>query len=125
MAKGQKKSADKVIDAEFFNIGATAKMTGAQYWEWRTTVEEMLHAKSKANIAQLKKQVLDLQAIELNLKARLEAFVVKDATNHKEEVASDYQDFRKKLETQLGVSIENCSIDPINFEVIPLKQEEA
>jgi len=123
MAKARKKVADKVKDAEFFNIDAVAKMTEGQYWEWRATMEELQNAKLKSKVAELQKQTMELQVSEMGFKAKLEAFKAQDAAEHTKKISVEYQDFRKRLEDKLGVSLADCSIDPINFEIIPLNKE--
>lgn len=129
MAKAKKKKADKKeavkIEEDFDNPAAIAKLTPAQYWEWRTSVEEKSHEDTRVRVAQLRQQIAELQVSEAKLRAQLAANDVKEALMHQKRITDDYHAFRMKLETELGVGLRGCTINPYSYEVSLHDTEEA
>lgn len=93
------------------------KMTPAQYWEWRCTIEELKSSELNFKRVMLERQIKELE-IELR-KKELILFkeVVINASSDKEKIKKDYESFKTKLEEQLGCSLSNCVIDDITYEI--------
>ena len=93
------------------------KLSPGQYWEWRCTIEEMQHAKTRL---EQKKMIQTLMEKEIEIQ-KLRSMVYKDQVKaeeekHKSSVA-EYEKFKAQLEKDLGRSLNNTSIDDITYEV--------
>jgi len=127
MIKDENKVADKESDvrtvAEFNNPAAVARLTPAQYWEWRTTIEEKSHEDTRVKIAELRKQLTESRLSEAKLNVQIATFMLKDALDKQRKISEDCQAFRVELERDLGVSLKECTIDPVFYEIIPRFEE--
>lgn len=93
------------------------KLNAGQYWEWRTTIEEMQHAATKLDNHRLMFALMD-KDIEIQ-KLRLAAYKeqVRAAETRSEDAKKDYADQKAKLEKALGRSLTGVVIDDVTFEI--------
>lgn len=97
-------------------LKSLGRLTAEEYWEWRTTVEELMHAQTRSTVAQKDCRIKELET----------ALLRRDWTERQrmcEAAKAEYDRFKKKLEDIHGFSLENTSIEPTNFEVRLLKEE--
>jgi len=95
----------------------TKKLTKAQYWEWRCTIEEMKTAelnKGREILSiKLMEKDLELQQLKLmNQKRNLGK-----VTNAVVDAKKEYERFKEMLEEKLKISLKDKSIDPVTFEI--------
>ena len=93
------------------------KLSPGQYWEWRCTIEEMQHAKTRL---EQKRMIQTLMEKEIEIQ-KLRSMVYKEQVKieedkHKTAVA-EYDKFKAQLEQSLGRSLNNTAIDDITYEV--------
>jgi len=93
------------------------KLSRADYWEWRASVEEVDRARLESELARVKSI-----AASNNLKAaQFEFELLKIETVRKikesEDTIRNYKKFVEDLEGRVGFSIRDRVIDPITFEV--------
>ena len=104
--------------------GTGKKLTPAQYWMWRLTIEEMEHAKTKEKVF---RQGLALQLKEnenSQLKYGIKTFKLESVTAQTKAAKKEYDNFTASLETELGISLKGKIIDEITFEVKELVEGE-
>lgn len=97
------------------------KLSSAQYWEWRCTIEELANAKHLLTVACQRQRLLELEAEVAKLKVAANRQSVRDASANKDNIEKDYHSFREKLEKDLGVELKDCVIDEYDYTVKKLK----
>jgi predicted transcriptional regulator len=119
VAKAKVKKADKkaVKEDEFANPAAIAKLTPAQYWEWRTSLEELSHEDTRVEVARLRQRIAELKVSEAQLEAKVADVGAREAQIHRSKLNADFHQFRERLEKELGISLRNCTIHPYSYEV--------
>lgn len=100
-----------------------AKLNWAQYWEWRTTIEEMNHAKTKYEKASVEYGSRQKDAEIVRLGCALFKPKVDFEKANFDAAKSEYDRFKKKLEETLGQSLDGCVIDEVTLEVKKLETE--
>lgn len=93
------------------------KLKPANYWEWRTLIAEMQNANLELKA---KEHLLALMEKDLELYRLKTAMFKRDMESSKERVVqtkNDYEEYKKKLETKIKHSLNNCVIDDISHEV--------
>jgi len=95
----------------------------ADYWEWRTTLEELENAKLQSVNAQLEHLVLKKTEETIGLRATVKqlTLVEKKKTAY-EKVKTDYNTYIAALEERLGFDVRNSAIHPVTFEVTKLEE---
>lgn len=93
------------------------KLSKAQYWEWRTTIEEMAHAKSKLDNKRLMYSLMDKDIEILRLKLHIYKEQVELAEKHNGDCKKEYDRCREQLEKDLGRSLKDVVIDDLTFEI--------
>lgn len=114
MAK-KKKEEEEELKIEKLKVRGT--MSGEQYWRWRTTIEEGDVAKAKAEVSHLKCQMKVLEAERTQLQMTLLRQGYKESQNLVLQAKEEYDNVKKEIEQDLGVSIDGCSINPHTYEV--------
>lgn len=96
----------------------TPKMTPAQYWEWRCTLEEVKAEKLNKEILQEQMKIFqrDLAIAQLQLEKNREAQSKQNIKISK--MQKDYEKFMLDLGEEIGCSFENTTIDPITYEIM-------
>jgi len=98
-----------------------AVLSPADYWEWRTTVEELDHSDTKLVNMNLKLKLMETQQRMLSMEMALFRNQVSDATETKELAMQEYKKFKEKLEEIYEISLSDCVIRD-TFEVIKTPQ---
>jgi len=93
------------------------KLSPAQYWEWRCSLEEINSAKLMLSATQQKQKIKELEAEVSKLRALLFKKSVDAATGNLKKIQDDFQEYRKKLEAELGMSLESCVVDPVDYSI--------
>lgn len=96
----------------------TAKfLTAAQYWEWRTTLEEMKVRKLHLEVLGLKRDLMEKEIENRKMKlTSLKRSINQHAVNGQQE-REQYEEFLKRLEKEVGTSVKGKVIDEITFEI--------
>ena len=92
-------------------------LTPAQYWEWRTTIEEMNHLETKFKMSQLYATSLEKELEIQRLKANLYKEIVKQHQTNWESGKKEYERFKEVLEKEHNISLNNKIIDDVTFEI--------
>lgn len=100
------------------------KMTGEQYWKWRLTIEEGDLAKSKAECAHLKCQLKVLEIEKNNLQLTLSRKNYLESQLTIKQSVNEYAKVKEEIEFELGISLDNCSINPYTFEIQELPDKD-
>jgi len=93
------------------------KLTGSQYWEWRTTIEEMNHSETKYNLIHTKACLMEKEIEIQKLKLMLFKQSIKNASEAYQNSKKEYDRFKSSLEKELGISLNDKLIDEVTFEV--------
>lgn len=93
------------------------RLTSAQYWEWRCSIEEL-----KSSDLNFKRVMLERELKELNIELRKKELilfkeVIINASNEKEKIKKDYEVYKQNLEKEIGCSLSNKIIDDITYEI--------
>lgn len=86
-------------------------LTREQYHQWKLYLDALLKAQLKAQVEFMRMQILDKDAGNLLLKRDLQKFTVTDSKNEVQEIEKEFKDVKKKIEEELGYSLEKVSID--------------
>lgn len=93
------------------------KIEEDDYWKLRCLGEEVAHQESKVKLAESSKRICELQN-EINaLKSIIFNFQIKDHEKEIEQTKTDYVKIKTEIEGKIGQSLNDCTIDPINFTV--------
>ena len=99
-------------------------LSPGEYWEWRTTIQELETQKQKFLNAELQFKLMqkesEIHAIKQQLFQRTRMDAAKTAL---QEAHSEYERFKGVLEKSLGQSLNNKVIDDITFEVREVPDE--
>lgn len=121
MTEVKKKSPSKKVKTdtkeEFEHFDSIAKLNPAQYWEWRTTIEEMNHAKTKMELAKLEIKICDRESAIVDRERKLKAKKYEKMNEIHDKMNNDYMKFTGRLETELDISMKNTVIEPHTYEV--------
>lgn len=100
------------------------KLTGEEYWEWMSKIEKMGRKKSELAVAEAEQKMLQLEyqnkamQIQLHNKTRLESAKQSVETSSKE-----YQELKEKIETRLGISLNDKMINETTLEVLDVPKK--
>lgn len=87
------------------------KLTAAEYWEWRTTIAEMQHAKTRREKVEGQVEIAKLRAIIM------EKTMLRDAKEIENTANKEYSRFVERLEAALGVTLKGKTISDIDFTI--------
>lgn len=114
MAKKQKEEKNNEV--------TNPKLKPELYWEWRCTISEMDKAKKEFDIHFLKHEMM-IKDIEI---ARLKTALYKANLNMYEEASNlakkEYDSMKKRIEEEIGMSLNDTVIDDFSFEVKKLNK---
>lgn len=91
------------------------------YWEWRTSVEEVLHGDTKLHARHLNLDLMKRDKDILELKIEIARMKLDEFKKNNDKIKEDYKSFLDAKEAKVGFSIKDCAIDPITLEVTSLK----
>lgn len=93
------------------------RLSPGQYWEWRCTIEEMQHAKTRLEQKRLMQALMEKELEVQKLKSMIFKEQIKlEEEKHKSSMA-EYDRFKAKLEKDIGRSLSNTVIDDITYEI--------
>jgi hypothetical protein len=95
-----------------------SKMKAEQYWEWRTTIEEMEHSKTKLKNVRLEMALMERNVEILKLRNNMYKEVVRNQEFEHKRIVDEYGKFIEKLEKEIGCSIRDKIIDPVTFQIM-------
>lgn len=93
------------------------QLSESQYYKWRFLMEEMLHWEFKIKYSRLYYSHMEKDIEIQRLKTAIHKNVIKDHEGMSDEKKKHYEDYRQELEKQLNLSLEECTIDDMTFEV--------
>lgn len=96
-------------------------LSEVKYWKWRLSIEEMKHARTNSDKAGLefKMKEMEIQKNQLQLLTLKEGYRLRTTEVHGK--MSEYDSIKKEIEDDLGMSLNDCVIDDLTFEVKKLK----
>ena len=100
-----------------------ATFSGDDYWEWRTTVEEMEHAKTKHDLMLMKLRLMEKDAKILTMEIAFFKQRIKETGENKEFINEQYDVYKERLENKYGISLSECLIKD-TYEVVKAPQNE-
>lgn len=100
-------------------------LSPVEYWEWRTTIQELETEKQKLLNTELQYKLLQKEAELLTVRQQLFQRTRMDAAKSAVQAAySEYERFKGVLEKSLGQSLSNKIIDDITFEIREVPDEQ-
>lgn len=99
------------------------KLSEAQYWRWRITIEEMDHSKSKQEISHCHCKLKQLEIEKTNLQLVLSRKTFQNSQEAVKLSKEAYDHEKQKIENEVGVSFNGCVIDPHTYEIKKLEEE--
>lgn len=93
------------------------KLEDGEYWEWRTTLEEIDHSKTKSEVARLQLKIKEFEMLLLRKH-------LAELANNTKLCLSEYDKLKADLEKKYDLSLENVVIDQFNFEIRELDEKE-
>ena len=94
-----------------------AVLDAADYWEWRTSIEETKIATLNVELNALRLKVVELELRNKQLEHALFKNQVQAVVGTKERVEKEYQNHIKKIEEKYNINLKECIIGDINYEV--------
>ena len=95
------------------------KLTEAEYWQWRTHVEEIKVRERDVKLLEYDYKQKRLAALGSKQDADITASMLNDKKDLAKQSQSEYNDYRMKLEKDLGVDFSNSVINE-KMEVVKL-----
>lgn len=99
------------------------KLTPSQYWEWRSKIEELLHGELKVRHARQTYSLMEKDIEIAKLRTAIYKQTLKVHEDNQVETKKSYDELKKRLEDELGVSLNGTAIDEITFEIRPLEEK--
>jgi len=99
------------------DLKVLGRLEPVEYWEWRTTIEELMHAVTKVSVATANIRIKELET----------ALVRRDGAEVKRQsglVKAEYERLKLKLERKHNLSLNETVISPENFEIRELKHKD-
>ena len=93
------------------------KLTKEQFWKWNGYIEKMTHGETKLKLVRLQGLVSEKDLEILRLKIALFRQNIQIAEENYNNYKAEYEEVKKQLETELGLSLNGCSIDEITLEI--------
>lgn len=98
------------------------KMTPAQYWEWKCSIEEMKLAKMNEKRVFLEKELMNRELENKKLRLALFKDTVKSARNSVTTKEEDFEKTKQRIEEELGMELKDCTIDPYTYEIRKIEE---
>ena len=93
------------------------RLCAADYWEWRCSIEELQHSKTKHLVKQAELQCFKNSERIASLEYEVFKYRYKLFEEQAECSQKEYNNFKARLEEKIGFSLNGCSISPDTFEV--------
>lgn len=98
------------------------KIKADQYWEWRTTVEEMGHSETKLKLVRMSHALMEKEIENQRLKSAMYKAQIKAHEEQHNLAKKNYEELKLRIEKKIGQSLNNCVIDDVTFEVKSLDE---
>ncbi len=98
-------------------VEETKKLTPAQYWEWKCYLEEMNKAKVNDKRVNLEQEIMNKEIENRKLKLALFKETVRSARRSVISSQEEFEKVKQRIEEELGMKLEDCTIDPYTLEV--------
>jgi hypothetical protein len=99
-------------------------MSPGLYWEWRCTLEEMKTSEFNKLRIKMRQEILNRDVEILKQRLQLSKHEARAADEAHERAKDEYKNMKRKIEKEMGISFDNCAVDPITFEVISTEELE-
>jgi len=99
------KKLEEVLPEDFL-----CTLKAEDYWEWRTTMEEMDHSKTSYSLTTMKMRLMESQAHILRMEIALFKSKLLESAAHVDKLKEDYKPFREKLEKKYNISFKDVTI---------------
>lgn len=99
------------------------KLRPELYWEWRCTIEELERAKLKEKSVHQEKEIKHRDMEILKLRTALFRTEVSSARQGVIKAQDEYKRMKEKIEKEIGMSLNNCVIDDISYEVKKIDEQ--
>jgi len=99
------------------------KLNKDQYFEWAYNIEKFAHSKTKKALIEKKYANMGLEIEIKKLKYQIFNSSVQQARQVENDAQKDFEEFKEKLEKELGYKLENVVINPVTLEVTELTNE--
>ena len=100
----------------------TKQLEPGSYWEYRCTIEELKNAKLNQRRVNLENELRNKEIENQKLKLALFKETVRAAQTSTQKAEEELEKIKQRLEQELGMSLENCVIDPHTYEVKSLEE---
>lgn len=100
------------------------KISEVNYWKWRHKIEEMHHAQTKIKVSTGQYSQMEKDLEIMRLKTQIFKQVIKNNEDSYNSFKKEYEDIKLMLETEIGQSLDGCSINDVTYEVIKLENDE-
>lgn len=124
MKKTKKKASVSVPkDEDFKKFVVRGKLSDANYWKWRLTIEEGSTAKAKSEVAQLRCQLKVEEIEKQKYKLILLQKSFQEAQLNIKQSSEEYDKVKGEIEEEMEISLNGCTINPYTFEVQEIPEE--
>lgn len=104
--------------------GTGVRLKDGQYWKWRLTIEEMQHASTTQSLRSLECKYQELQIQNDTLKLSALRSKLQEQVSAVSASKIEYDQVKKEIETDLGISLSNCLIDEHTWEIKRLPSQQ-
>ena len=98
------------------------KLTSAQYWEWKCSIEELKSSKLNDKRVHLEQEIMNKEIENRKLKLALYKETVRSARSSVVHMQENFEKIKQRIEEELGMSLQDCTIDPYTLEVKKIQE---
>ena len=99
------------------------KIKPETYWEWRCCINEMHLAEEKKKFAELQSIGMTKDLDIMRLKAAMFRATLVSMEDTVKLTKVEYDKMKKRIEDEIGMSLNGCAIDDVTFEVRKLEED--
>ena len=93
------------------------QLTKEQYLEWRLKIEKLMHSESKVKLQNALLTNMEKDVEVQKLRAMVYKAQVRAQQDDYNIIKSEYEAHKKELENVIGMSLSDCTIDEVTYEV--------
>lgn len=97
------------------------QLTKEQFLEWRLMIEKMLHSETKLKLQSALLNSMEKDVEIQKLRAMVYKAQVRTAQDENTAMKEEYNAHKKALEDSIGMSLSDCTIDEVTYEVRKLE----
>lgn len=98
------------------------KLTETQYLKWKISIQQMWLEESKLKETTLKSSLMEKEIEVLRLKHNLYRETIRAQQDKVKDSKVHYNDLKQEIEKELDISLNDCVIDEVTYEITELKQ---